>query len=84
MLCWVGAPIRTAMFGGAQTIDDRSAYLWAMTDHQLALREALESFMARRVLQRLKRDEITPVEAWELLIERFDAGTVFLLLSSAR
>ena len=55
-----------------------------MTDHQLALRDALESFMARRVLQRLKRDEITPVEAWELLIERFDAGTAFLLLSSAR
>lgn len=55
-----------------------------MTDHQLALRDALESFMARRVLQRLKRDEITPAEAWGLLIERFDPGMAFSLISSAR
>ena len=55
-----------------------------MTDDQLPLREALESFMARRVLQRLKRGEITAVEAWELLIKRFDAGIAFWLLSSSR
>ena len=55
-----------------------------MTEHQVALREALESFTARRVLQRLERDEITPVEAWGLLIERFDPGMAFSLISSAR